>query len=229
VLTIRLSKTDRRGAFRRLGLTLAIAASPVCVYLLVNLFSNHPGLGIVSSTLEFGNRGRSVLDGVSYIWQFYLPHLPGMTNQFPWLAIPRQIWFDKSVGFYGWFDTSFPLWVDNAALVPVGLISILGARALIAGRIPLRRRFIEVVVYGAMGIGLALLVAASNYVDYTEGLSWAEPRYLLPLLPLLGAALAVAVRGAGLRWSRSVGVLIVILVLTHDVFSQLLVVSRYYS
>jgi hypothetical protein len=228
-LGVRDSGGDRRRAVRLLAPALAIALSPACVYILVNLLSNHPGLGIVSVALKLAGQGRSILDAGSYVWQFYLPRLPGMTSQFPWLFVPREVWFDRWVGFYGWLDTSFPQWVDDIALIPAALIALLCVGALIALRTTMRRRLIEIAVYAAMGIGLAALIAASNFVDYTEGLSYAEPRYLLPLLPLIGVAVALAARGAGQRWGRSIGVLIVVLVLGHDVFSQLLVVSRYYG
>jgi hypothetical protein len=46
---------------------------------------------------------------------------------------------------------------------------------------------------------------------------------------LLGAVLALAARGAGRRFGPLIGVAIVVLVLGHDVFSQLLVAARYYG
>jgi hypothetical protein len=49
------------------------------------------------------------------------------------------------------------------------------------------------------------------------------------MLALWGALLALAARGAGRRWGPIVGVAIVSLVLAHDLFSQLLVISRYYG
>jgi hypothetical protein len=59
--------------------------------------------------------------------------------------------------------------------------------------------------------------------------AFTEPRYLLPMLALWGAVLALAARGAGRRWGPSAGALIVVLVLAHDLFSQLQVIARYYS
>ena len=53
--------------------------------------------------------------------------------------------------------------------------------------------------------------------------------WIVPLLPLLGAALALSARGAGRRWGPAAGALIVVLVLAHDVFSQLQVIARYYG
>lgn len=60
-------------------------------------------------------------------------------------------------------------------------------------------------------------------------MDYAEPRYLLTLAALFGAVLALAARGAGRTWGPVAGRLIVVLVLGHDIFSQLLLVSRYYG
>jgi hypothetical protein len=228
VLSVRAARVlGRRTAVTSLALALAIAASPACVYLFVNLLSNRPALGIVSTTLD--GQGRSLLSAISYIWQFYLPRLPGMTNYFPGISTTRQLWFNKSVGIYGWLDTTFPTWVYNVALLPASLLAILAIRGLLAGRDALRRRLVEAAVYAAMGLGLAVLIGASAYFNQSESLGFVEPRYLLPLLPLVGALIALAARGAGRRWGPTVGALIVVLFLAHDIFSQLLVVGRFYA
>ena len=58
--------------------------------------------------------------------------------------------------------------------------------------------------YGAMTIGLLVLIGVWSYQsDVLENEpAFGEPRYLLPLLPLFGAAVTLAVRGAGRRWAR---------------------------
>ena len=45
----------------------------------------------------------------------------------------------------------------------------------------------------------------------------------------MGGVLALAARAGGRRWGPVIGVAIVVLVLAHDLFSQLQVISRYYS
>ena len=85
-------------------------------------------------------------------------------------------------------------------------------------------------VYGVMVLGLLVLIGAGSYrVFPTQLADFGESRYLLPLLPLLGAATALAARGAGRRWGAAAGALIVVLFLAHDLFSQLQVVARYYG
>lgn len=228
VLTIRASRSAGRTAYGSLGLALAVALAPVWAYVLVNLLSGHAALGVVSHVLELKGAQGSIFSKISYVWQLYLPHLPGMTNYFPGLSTTRGLWFNRGVGFYGWLDTSFPDWVNNLALVPTGILALLGLRAVAVDRAALRPRIAEIAVYVVMGLGLLTLIGLSSYIDSSEGL-FADPRYLLPLIPLLGLALALAARGAGRRWGPAVGALIIVLFLAHNIFSQMLVAGRYYS
>jgi 4-amino-4-deoxy-L-arabinose transferase-like glycosyltransferase len=227
-LGVRAARVEgRRAAFTPVGIGLAIAASPVLLYLLINVLSNHPSFGIVSDTLR--GQWHSLLSGLSYVWQLYLPHLPGTKNYFPGLSTARDLWFNKSIGFYGWLDTSFPIWVDSIALIPAGIIAALCVRGLLLGRAALRLHLTEIIVYIAMAVGLMVLIGATAYLNRDESLGFAEPRYLMPLLPLGAVMLALAARGAGRRWGTAVGAVIVVLFLAHDIFSQLLVIGRFYG
>ena len=230
VVSFRGPAEDRHTSYLALALAVALAASPVLVYLALEPLLGHASPGLPSST-SATLAGRSVLSEASYIWQLYLPRLPDMSDYFPGIFTSRQLWFDGLVGLYGWADTAFPGWVYDIALVPAGLIALLCTRALVVGRAALGQRAGELLVYAAMGVGVMALVGAGSYVnDVGANLGpFAEPRYLLPMLPLLGAVLVLAARGAGRRWGPVAGTLIVVLILAHDLFSQLLVISRYFG
>jgi Predicted membrane protein (DUF2142) len=228
VLTVRASRIHGRAAYASLGIALAIAVAPVWIYVLVNLASGHPTFGVASDVLKLKGAHGALLSKLSYAWQMYLPRLPGMTNYFPGLSTTHDLWFNRGVGYYGWLDTSFPSWVNNAAPLPAAILTLLCVRSLAVGRAALRRRVAELVVYGTMGIGLLALIGVTSYIDRKEGL-FADPRYLLPALPILAAGIALAARGAGRRYGLAVGTAIILLFLAHDVFSQLLVVGRYYG
>jgi hypothetical protein len=230
VVAVRAAPRNRTTTIRFLAIAVAIAASPVGAYILANLLSGRPTLGTVSENLTL-RHGQSLFSGLSYAWQLYLPHLPGTHNYFPGISTARQLWFDRTVGLYGWLDTTFPAWVYTAALLPAGLLALLCMRALAIDRAVLRRRSVEAVVYIVMAVGLLALIGYHAYLNVLlEGApGHIQPRYLLPLLPLAGVAVALAARGAGRRWGPPVGALIVVLFLAHDVFSQLLVVSRFYG
>jgi Predicted membrane protein (DUF2142) len=227
VLCAREARRAKPAAYRALALAAAVGASPIALYVLVNVLSGRPGVSAVGGILTQSGKA-SVLKEASYIWQFYLPRLPGMSAYFHGFLTTRVLWFNGLVGLYGWLDTTFPSWVYNAALVPAGAGAVLFARALIVHRGALASRVAEVVVYAAIGLGLMVTIGADDYVNHIPS-EYAEPRYLLPLLVLWGAVLALAARGAGRRWGPLAGVAIVTLVLAHDVFSQLLVISRYYG
>jgi 4-amino-4-deoxy-L-arabinose transferase-like glycosyltransferase len=227
VLALRAPPASRRAVYRSVALAVGIAAAPSLVYVLINVAGSHAALGSGSQVLHPTGKHGSLFSEISYAWQFYLPRLPGMSTAFPGVSTP-QLWFQTSVGLYGWVDTSFPLWVYDLALIPAVLLAAIGIRALVVARAALRRRLVEFAVYALMGLGLLVLIAAASYVSGpVQG--YFEPRYLLPLLSLLGAALALSARGAGNRWGPPVGVLIVVLFLAHNVFSQLQVISRYYG
>ena len=219
----------RHRAYRWPALALAIAASPVALYALAGLLSSRPALGNTSSTID--GLGGSWPEKLSYVWQFYLPRLPGMHSYFPSVLTTRQLWFDGWVGFYGWADTLFPGWVYDIALIPAAAIAALGIRELARRRGAVRRRLPELAVYALTGVGVTALVGLQSYEsDVRQGFEpfW-EPRYLLPMLALWGCLVALAARGAGRRWGPAVGALLVVMLLAHDVFSQLQVIARYYG
>jgi hypothetical protein len=228
VLSRRAARTQGRAAYVSCALALMLALSPAAVYVVAHVASGAPALGIVSRVGS--STPGSPLAELGYIWQLYLPRLPGMHEDFGGIFTARQIWFDGYVGLYGWLDTTFPGWVYELALIPAALIAGLGLRGLSAGRAVLRGHVAELVVYGAMCVGLLALIGADSYSVFPKlDAEYGQARYLLPLLPLLGVALALAVRGAGRRWAPAVGVAIAMLFLAHDVFSQLQEVARFYG
>jgi 4-amino-4-deoxy-L-arabinose transferase-like glycosyltransferase len=228
VLSVRAARTQGRAAYVSLAIALAIALSPLALYVAVNVSSGTPAFGIVSSAFSLTHG--SLWSEASYIWQLYLPRLPGMRADFGGIFTTRQVWFDWYVGLYGWLDTTFPGWVYELALIPAGVIVVLCGRELLAAAPVLRARALELVVYGVIVAGLMALIGADAYIRFpTIDGEYAQVRYLLPLLPLAGLVLALAARGAGPRWGPVVGAAILMLFLGHDVFSQLQVVARFYG
>jgi 4-amino-4-deoxy-L-arabinose transferase-like glycosyltransferase len=228
VLSRRAARVSGRAAYRWLALAIAIASIPIAADAAIKALSRDPALGVLSTAA--GSVRGSLLAELDYTWQLFLPRLPGTADYFPGLFPARQLWFDGYVGLYGWLDTPFPGWVDSLALLPAGAVLVLCARSLMGARAVVRRRAGELATYAAIAAGLMLLIGLDSYHAFPAiDAEYAQARYLLPLLPLLGVVLALAARGAGRRFGPAVGVLIVILFLAHDVFSQLQVVARFYG
>jgi hypothetical protein len=218
----------RRAACRLFALTAAVGASPIVLYVILSALAGRSGLSAVAGILKVGGKGESLSKELGYVWQFYLPALPGMHRYFHGFLTTRVLWFNGLVGLYGWLDTTFPSWVYTAALLPAGLVAVLFTRGLYLHRGALRGRLVELGVYVAIALGVVVTIGVDDYVHHLPT-EYAEPRYLLPLLALWAPVLALAARGAGRRWGPVAGVLILTLLMAHDVFSQLLVISRYYG
>lgn len=230
VLCWRVARISRAEAARRLMLACVIAAAPALVTLAAGTLAHQDVPHSVGERLLGYASHSSLAAKLEYAWELYLPRLPGMASDFPDLLTTRQIWFNGFVGLYGWGDTPFPNWVYDLALIPAAAIACLFIRAIVGRRAAVRARVAELCVYGLMGVGVMAMIAASSYGEFpTIDASYAHVRYLFPMLALLGAVLALAARGAGKRWGPATGVLIVVLILAQDIFSQLLVVSHYYG
>jgi hypothetical protein len=152
-----------------------------------------------------------------------------MNNDFPGLFTPTQIWLKGLVGRYNWLETTFPGWVYTVALLPAALIITLALRTLVANRPRLRERTPELATYAAIALGVLVVIAADSYLQYPQlraGVS--EPRYLLPLLAPGAAIFALAARGAR-RFGPAIGTLLIMLVFTDDILSQMLEITRYFG
>jgi hypothetical protein len=222
----------RRRVLALAGLALAVAAVPGVLYVVLNgtvwdrsLWSN----GIPGSAEATGGRPALLSEYLSYVWQFYLPRLPFLTDQQVGLPV-FNVWFKGVIGRYGWLDTTFPEWVYTVALCVFGAVAALAGRALWHGRRALARRRGEVLAYAALVGGLLLVVGWSGYSGrLANGFIFEQARYLVPLAGLYGAFVALAARGAGRRLGPAVGAGLVVLGCGHLLLSVLLVVGRYYA
>lgn len=167
------------------------------------------------------------LSHLGYIWQVFLPRLPFQPHTA--LSEPGyQQLFESFVGVFGQLRVWFPTWVYRLLAVGLALIGLLVVRVLHADPRELRWRRGELLSYAAMAAALMLLIGLS--ADLRRNLiAMVQGRYLLPLLPLLGALLALGARGAGERWGRSVGVAIVSSMVALTLFGQLLTIAWFYS
>jgi 4-amino-4-deoxy-L-arabinose transferase-like glycosyltransferase len=226
---VREVRSHGREALKPIATAAGIGLSPVVLYAAMDLFSGGGTLfSSVGNVVTFSNGG--FFKEVSYVWQLYLPPLPGMSHYFSGIETFREIWFDRFVGLYGWLDTQFPTWVDNLALIPAGLIATLCLRALIVDRKKLRPRLPEFATYALLVVGLLVMIGHSAFSTYISSgaAAFGDPRYLLPVLPLLSAILVLAIRGAG-RWAPPVAAVVLVTFLAHDLFSQMQTISRYYG
>ena len=168
-------------------------------------------------------------DALSYGWQFYLPRLPFMDPQFHHYPL-YEVWFKGFIGIFGWLDYGFPKFVYTLALWIVLAVVALATRELIAKRELVGSRSTELITYGVILVGLLVLTNGNGYSARVGGAGgFEQARYLLPLLPLYGAIVALAARGAGRRWGPAMGVLLVSIAIAQSTVAILITLTRYYG
>jgi 4-amino-4-deoxy-L-arabinose transferase-like glycosyltransferase len=227
---------------RRLALSASAAAAGLlaaasCAYVALNLLAwdrSAWGGGVETAAINAtggpsGVAPIGLTEQLGYTWQLYAPRLPFMNDQFDYFPL-YATWFKGSIGLFGWLDTRFPEWVYTLALCIVIPLIVLALVALVQRRSALREHWPELLTYAVMVAGLLGSIGFLG-LRYRKdsGFIFEQARYLLPLLPLYGAGLALAALGAGKRFARPLGATIVVLALGHSLFAQLLVIGRFYA
>ncbi len=168
-----------------------------------------------------------LLSHLGYIWQVYLPRVPFQAHTALTAPGYEQL-FRGFVGVFGPLIVWFPARVYRLAAVILALVALLAVRSLRADPRELRYRRGELLGYAATAAGLMLLVGLS--ADLRRNLiATMQGRYLLPLLPLFGALLALGARGVGERWGRCAGVAIVAGAVAWSLAGQLLTIAWFYG
>ncbi|MGN6190251.1 MAG: DUF2142 domain-containing protein [Conexibacter sp.] len=204
-------------ALRLPAIAVGVAAVPFLLMVLANvvLWKRDPTGATTGVFRPVGSA--SLGGGLRYILRFYGGEL-------------RALWVRGFVGWYGWVDTAFPGWVYTAGLAILAIVGALALVALVRARASVRRRAAELFAYVAMTAGLLAVIGANSYNLHLQHAGGAgQARYLLPLLALYAAVLVLATRALGRRWMGLIGIALVLLTVADDVFSQLLVLARYYA
>lgn len=165
---------------RRRRSAVAVAGAAVVVLVIVVVAAR----GSVSAMAGFG----------SYLWQFYLPALPGMSPPpgLPWGV--HQVFLERFFATYGQFEVSLPSSLTSLlrGVLLAGLM--LAGAALIHHRAALRARAGLAIVLTTAIAGTLLFLHAGAYRSLL--VNPADPvitgRYLLAVIPLYGIGVAGA-------------------------------------
>lgn len=224
------------GALAAIGMVLI----PVGIYMVLNstvwdrgLYFGRSGVpnpvGIEVPGGGGATTNATLSGGFDYMWQFYLPRLPGQDALFQGYQV-RHVWFNGFIGQFGWLDTKFSGWVYDVAIPVAMAILALAGRELYRVRSVIRARLGELLTYLTLIAGLLLLIAGVSYVARVGGATgYEQPRYLFPLLALYGGLIAIAARGAGKRYGPALGVFLVCVAVAHSAAAMLLTLTRFYG
>jgi hypothetical protein len=161
--------------------------------------------------LRYAERGGPTLSGtrafLSYLWQFYLPKLPGMAPPpFPGWGV-RDVYVDRLYGTFGQLEITLPGGVIDAVALAGLAFVVVGVVAAVVHRRALLSAWPSIAILLAAFLGALLLVHLQAFRDLR--VDPADPvitgRYLLPVLPVLGIAVAGALRALPTRLFAAAG------------------------
>jgi len=227
----------RRAATRAVAYGIAAVGVPVIAYALASKFAwDRPVWGAGFAPAATGEKAPliadagSIREAISYVWQLFLPKLGVLTTLHPTPDPPRTIWFDGFVGQFGWLDYGFPVWVyDVASSVALAVIALAGTTLI--RRLPaVAHRRCELVTFALAAVGLMVVIGLAGYQYWLVSghQRFEQARYLLPLLPLYGAVVALALR-ASRRAGPTLAVCAVVIATGWSVYAQILTVLRYHG
>jgi 4-amino-4-deoxy-L-arabinose transferase-like glycosyltransferase len=239
VLLITFRASRQQGwvrASRALALTTLVAAVPFLIYGVLNVTVWHRGSilagGVTGVTSSSPNAGAiTIKDTLEYLWEFYLPKLPFMQqNYFGGAYMARAVWVNGFIGRFGWLDYGFPGWVyayGQYLLYGIGALAIIGCVKM---RRELKQWWPLIVCFLVVGLGLVGEIAdAGIHYLLDSGYVFEQARYLFPLLVLYGMIVVLALRALPRRWGPVIGACLVVLAMAHGFFAETLTISRYYG
>jgi hypothetical protein len=168
---------------------------------------------------------------LSYLWQFYLPRLPGMAPMVGPDYGAATAWVNRFFGDFGWLEIPFPNSVNTALRGGTVLLLVLLAVGLVIRRHAIRRHWrVAAVLVAAVVLELLVLhVAAFESLLSNPGDPILTGRYLFPLISIWGLAVAAAasILPRVLRAPGAAAVLGAAAML--DVLAFIVVIERFYE
>jgi 4-amino-4-deoxy-L-arabinose transferase-like glycosyltransferase len=187
---------------------------------------------LVAGLYTTGGHFGGVLGFWSYLWQFYLPRLPGMNPPIGPHWDASDVYIDRFFGSVsGQFEVSFPPpvlhWITGMVLAGLVGVAVAAWRKRAVVR---ERRDVVTVLVGTLLLEILSLHAAAFHALLENP---ADPvitgRYLLMLIPLYGIGVATALAILPGRWRASMtGALLGFGVLLQ-ISAFGLVVARFYA
>jgi hypothetical protein len=200
VLALGLGLRTRAGRISRR--TLALGGAAAAAILVVALLVIVTRAGVLDTTEGAGFNPREF---ASYVWQFYLPRLPFMNDSIGPDYGVQGAFVDT---FYGVFASLEVRWSPLvyqllAAASLIGLVALI--TTLVRARATLPKDLLALLVAAPLVLVAALHFAAYRNLQLDPENPVIVGRYLFPVIPVFGVAVAIVVRALRPRASIALG------------------------
>jgi hypothetical protein len=232
---------DLGAAVRVIGRPVVIAALPVIVWIVVLNLQNHAALSARPSVAALARAPGPVVGNLfDYLWQFYLPRLPGQAvfhvPKLRLLPSPRldpglpvwNLWIREGWGAFGWIDVYMPAWVYAVLAVLTSTVTVGAAAILVRFRRVARSALLA--FFGVVVLSLLAVLHVIEYQSLTGGRgAFIQGRYLLPVMSLFGLAAALVVSRIPVRARGPVVAVLTVGLLALQVIALGTIARTYYT
>ena len=169
---------------------------------------------------------------VSYVWQFYWEKLRFME---PTISPPigyRYVWAESLFGVYGSLDVFFPAWVLNRVYQGTlyGFVALIVCAMIRSDELRRHWRELAVLTLAALTLIVTFHFGAYAIIRDTKGeTAVLVGRYLIPLMPLFGLAVAFVATSLPRWWGRGFGAVALATMALLQIGGIALTVARYYG
>jgi len=225
-------RSDASGRWRRLRVIAVgaiICAAPVIGWFVSQIVRGQTAVNTIGPGASGNNASFSIPQFLGYIWQFYLPRLPGMTPFRATSGLPvYDTWIQQGWGVFGWLELAMPSWLYGVLAGACGFVAV--ASAAIVGRFRDRIRW-SLVAFFALSV--VVLLFGLHFTEYRSIINGQGPilqgRYILPLSGLFGLAVALILTRLPARWRAPACGVVLAGMLLVQVLALATVAQRYYT
>ena len=232
-LAVGWRRSDAAGRWRRLGV-IAVGAmlcgAPVIAWVVAQFLRGQTAINGVGSGGS-GSHGPSfkIPQFLAYIWQFYLPRLPGMTPFRATSGLPvYDTWIRQGWGMFGWLEVAMPSWLYGVLAGACGFVAVASAAIVARFRDRIRWSLVAFFALAVAALLFGLHLTEYRSIIYEHG-PLLQGRYILPLSGLFGLAVALILTRLPARWRAPVCGVVLAAMLLVQVLALATVAQRYYT
>jgi hypothetical protein len=197
-----------------------------------------PGTGGGGPASAIGSNANAVSEALhhipsylAYLWEVFLPRLPGMAAHFPPGNYPGfEIFIERGWGAFGWYDVFFPGWV-YAVILAISLIVffVLAPWAARCERRWLRPHWAETVTIVLTPVAVIVGFTAAYYTATPRPVIAEFGRYLFPAIGPTALFVVGALHAFGRQRMPLVGAGLLVAMIVLSYSSQLLTLTSFYA
>jgi 4-amino-4-deoxy-L-arabinose transferase-like glycosyltransferase len=166
----------------------------------------------------------------AYVWQVFLPRLPGMTRHFEAGTWPAYVIFvERGFGAFGWYDVFFSGWVyvvicaAMLAVLPLGLLAARREWSFV------RANAVEAALLLLMPLAVVAGVEAAFYTTGMRPVIAEFGRYAFPAIVPLAVLVVAALHAFPRRWVLPAATALVTAMVTLSYAAQLVTLTGFYA